>query len=89
MTVLACFDGAGALSSAYAQGSDVWGAILDPHLPSLDGVNLARALVEEAGISETFILPAPGSDGLQERPQPSIGLAPDELQGLVSPQVAG
>lgn len=80
MTALACFDGAATLAVAHAQRQEVWGAILDPDLPSIDGEGVARALREEASVVETFVLGGPdGGSRPADRAQDGFGLSPDEL----------
>jgi hypothetical protein len=83
MTALACFDSAAILACACAERQDVCGAILDPAMPSIDAEGTARALREEIGLIDTFILS--GHDqarGPMDRAQDCRGLTPGDLERI-------
>jgi CheY-like chemotaxis protein len=77
MTALACFDGVVALASSQAQRGALCGAIIDPELPSLDGVDVARALIAETRDLAVFMLAA-------HSPQQRPGLTLDQLEAIDS-----
>jgi DNA-binding response OmpR family regulator len=80
MTALACFDGAAVLAYAHAQRSEVWGAIVDPQLPSINGQSLARALREEGDVADTLVLcRADDTHNLVDPTWAGPELSPDEL----------